>query len=146
MSYHDIPEIKRPIVCVSGGFDPAHFGHTRLFEAAAKHGSLIVILNSDGWLIRKKGYRVMDWYGRCEVIKYFRDVKAVSPVNDLDGTVCEALERIKPDFFANGGDRTDKNTPERDLCAKLGIEMLWGVGGEKVASSQELVNEAVQKA
>lgn len=145
MSYHDLKELKRPIVCVSGGFDFPHFGHTRLFEDAAKHGSLIVILNSDSWLIRKKGHKVMDWYGRCEVLRAFRSVQAVSPVNDMDGTVCEALERIKPEYFANGGDRTDKNTPEKALCEKLGIKMLWNMGGEKAASSQGLVN-AIQKA
>lgn len=144
MSYHDIPEIKRPIVCVSGGFDFPHFGHTRLFEEAAEHGSLIVILNSDGWLMRKKKYKLMDWHGRCEVLKAFKHVQEVSSVNDLDGTVCEALRRIKPDFFANGGDRTDQNTPEKQLCEELGIKMLWNVGGGKAASSQELVNEAVR--
>lgn len=143
MSYEP-PEIKRPIVCVSGGFDPAHFGHTRLFEDAAKHGSVIVILNSDGWLLRKKNYRVMDWYGRCEVLKAFRHVAEVSGVNDMDGTVCEALRRIKPDYFANGGDRTDQNTPEKQLCEELGIKMLWNMGGGKAASSQELVNEAIR--
>ena len=61
----------------------------------------------------------------------FKGVTKVSHVNDDDGTVCEALERLQPDAFANGGDRKTDNTPEMDVCERLGIEMLWNVGGEK---------------
>ena len=63
-------------------------------------------------------------------------------VDDTDGTVCEALRRIKPDYFANGGDRKTNNTPEMDVCEELGIEMLWGVGGGKIQSSSTLSNDA----
>lgn len=140
MGYHDITNIKRPIVCVSGGADPVHPGHTRMIEEAAKHGQVIFILNSDTWLERKKGYKFMNWLTRCEVIKALKYVVAVSSVEDSDDTVCEALKRIRPDYFANGGDRNDTNTPEKELCEKLGIKMLWGIGGDKIASSSEFVN------
>ena len=63
-------------------------------------------------------------------------------VDDSDGTVCEALMRIKPHAFANGGDRKTNNTPEMEICEELSIEMLWNIGGEKEQSSSELVNKA----
>lgn len=132
-------------ICVSGGFDPVHCGHVDLFEEAARHGDLIVILNSDDWLIGKKGYAFMTWAARAKIIKALMCVKEVVSVHDEDGTVCEALERIKPDYFANGGDRKKDNTPELDICKKLGIIPLFGIGGEKTQSSSELVNALVNK-
>ncbi|MCP4124391.1 MAG: hypothetical protein GY751_21805, partial [Bacteroidetes bacterium] len=69
-------------------------------------------------------------------------VAATTYVNDADNTVCEALTRIKPDCFANGGDRKTDNTPEMDVCDSLGIELLWAVGGGKVQSSSDLVESS----
>ena len=64
-------------------------------------------------------------------------------MNDSDGTVCEALKRIQPAYFANGGDRGRTNTPEVELCNQLGVELLWGVGGDKKSeSSSDLVKKA----
>ena len=127
-------------VTVSGGFDPIHVGHLRMFKDAARFGSLIVILNSDEWLIRKKGYIFMTFEERKEIIEAFGCVAQVSEVDDTDLTVCEALERLRPTFFANGGDRKSENVPEVELCNKLGINLLWNVGGEKIQSSSDLVN------
>ena len=62
-------------------------------------------------------------------------------VDDSDGTVCEALLRLKPDYFANGGDRKTNNTPEMEICDELNIEMLWNIGGGKTESSSWLVNK-----
>lgn len=133
-------------VCVSGGFDPVHVGHLRMLRAAKKlagvDGRLVVIVNSDDWLERKKGYIFMPFDERREIIMGFRCVDAVSPVNDSDDTVCEALKRINPDIFANGGDRKEGNVPEYGVCDELNIEMIYNVGGGKVQSSSELVGNA----
>jgi len=126
-------------ICVSGGFDPVHIGHLRMMAAAASYGKVIAIVNSDEWLMRKKGYIFMPFKERCEILRGFTCVFDTVHVDDADGTVCEALKRIKPDFFANGGDRRTDNTPEMTLCKSLGIELLWGVGGGKIQSSSDLM-------
>ena len=126
-------------VAVSGGMDPIHFGHVRMIQEAAQFGEVIVILNSDEWLMRKKGFVFMPWEERAEILESIKGVKKVVRVDDTDGSVCEALRREKPTYFANGGDRTDKNTPEMEVCIDLGISMLWGVGGGKIQSSSDLV-------
>jgi len=126
-------------VAVSGGMDPVHKGHVRMIQEAAQFGEVIIILNSDEWLMRKKGFVFMSWEERAEILESIKGVKKVVRVDDTDGSVCEALRREKPTYFANGGDRTDKNTPEMEVCIDLGISMLWGVGGGKIQSSSELV-------
>jgi len=68
-------------------------------------------------------------------------VHTVTSVDDTDGTVCEALKKFKPTYFANGGDRTSENTPEMQVCEDLNIEMIWNVGGGKIQSSSELVDK-----
>lgn len=130
------------IICISGGFDPVHVGHLRMMQEASRYGEVVVIVNSDKWLMRKKGYIFMPFRERCEIIEGFACVTTTTYVNDSDNTVCEALKRLKPDYFANGGDRKTDNTPEMDVCEELGIEMLWGVGGGKVQSSSTLVEES----
>jgi cytidyltransferase-like protein len=126
-------------VAVSGGMDPVHKGHVRMIQEAAQFGDVIIILNSDDWLMRKKGFVFMSWEERAEILESIKGVTKVVRVDDADGSVCEALRREKPTYFANGGDRTDKNTPEMDVCSELGITMLWGVGGGKIQSSSDLV-------
>jgi len=134
--------MKKPIVAVSGGFDPIHKGHVQMIIEASKYGDVVVIVNSDDWLVRKKGYKFMSFDERSYICSKIKGVKFVTDVDDSDGTVCEALQRIVPDFFANGGDRYDNNTPEMELCNELNIEMLWNVGGDKIQSSSELVTKA----
>jgi len=111
-----------------------------MIEAATKSGNVIVILNSDEWLKRKKGYVFMPFEERKYLLQQIKGVHGVTNVNDIDGTVCEALRRIKPDLFGNGGHRTAENTPEVQLCEELGIDMAWELGGEKVQSSSGLIN------
>ncbi len=133
---------ERPLIAVSGGFDPVHIGHVRMIRDAARYGDVLVIINSDEWLIKKKGYVFMPWKERAEIMGNIKGVRLVSQVNDSDGTVCEALSRHKPDAFANGGDRKEKNTPEMDLCDHIGIQLMWAIGGsEKPQSSSWLVDK-----
>ena len=128
-----------PTVAVSGGFDPIHKGHIQMIREASEYGRVLVILNSDDWLIKKKGYKFMSFEERAYVAGSIKGVTVVTGVDDEDGTVCKALKRFKPDYFANGGDRYDTNTPEMELCNKLEITMLWNIGGGKVQSSSDLV-------
>jgi len=127
------------VIALSGGFDPIHKGHIRMIEEAAAYGDVVVILNSDEWLMHKKGYVFMPWSDRAEVLNALRGVSKVITVDDTDGTVCRALELLRPDYFGNGGDRTDQNTPEKQLCQELNIEMIWGLGGGKIQSSSSLI-------
>ena len=131
---------KRKTIMVSGGFDPVHIGHIRMILDAARHGDVIVVANSDDWLFRKKGFVFMEFEQRAEILAAIKGVVKVSGVDDTDGTVCEAIRRLKPDILANGGDRRKHNTPEQAVCEELGVEMLWGIGGEdKANSSSDLV-------
>ena len=131
---------------VSGGFDPIHIGHVRMIQDAARWGTVIVAINSDEWLMRKKGYIFMPWEQRAEIIGNIKGVDIVTNVDDSDGTVCKAIERHRPHAFANGGDRKKDNTPEMDLCNELGIQLLWNVGGgDKPQSSSWLVNKAMEQ-
>ena len=140
MFNNDETERERPPVMVSGGFDPVHVGHIRMIREASKYGDVIVIANSDEWLHRKKGFNFMDFKSRYEILDSIKGVILVDSVDDSDGTVCDAIKRHKPTYFANGGDRGKSNTPEQSVCEELGVELLWGIGGEeKVESSSDLV-------
>ena len=86
-------------VVVSGGFDPIHVGHVRMIVDAARHGNVIVVANSDAWLMRKKGYVFMPFKERQEVLASIKGVLRVESVDDVDGTVCEALRTIKQTHF-----------------------------------------------
>jgi cytidyltransferase-like protein len=133
---------EKPIACVSGGFDPLHVGHIRLLTGASHFGSLIVILNSDEWIFKRKGYVLMPWTERKEIIMGIKGIKQVVSVDDSDGTVCKALKQIKPFVFVNGGLRTQDNTPEKELCTQMGIKMVWGIGG---ASKDDYTMEVRQR-
>ena len=141
----------KKVVAVSGGFDPIHIGHVRMFKEAKKLGDeLVVILNNDNWLTNKKGFTFMKESERAEIIEAIRFVDRVvltkHTLGDADKSVCNSLKEIHPDIFANGGDRTAGNIPEYKLCEDLSIEMAFNVGeGGKVRSSSELVKEASKK-
>lgn len=132
---------KEIIVAVSGGFDPVHIGHLRMFEEAKKLGTkLVVILNCDAWLIRKKGRAFMPQEERAELIRGFRCVDEVFILESDRDDVGEAIEKIRPHIFANGGDRKNEaDIPEPAICKKLGVKMVFNVGGGKVRSSSELL-------
>lgn len=132
------------LVAVSGGFDPIHIGHVRMIrEARALGDELIIILNNDNWLMKKKGFVFMPEEERKEIIEALEGVSRVVLTkhieNDPDKSVCGALREIHPDIFANGGDRFADNIPEAVLARELGIECVFGVGrGGKVQSSSWL--------
>lgn len=134
--------MKIPTIAVSGGFDPIHKGHVQMIREASEYGNVIVILNSDDWLVRKKGYKFMSFEERAYIAGSIKGVSVITNVDDSDDSVCAALRRFKPDYFANGGDRYETNTPEMKVCQELGIEMLWNIGGGKIQSSSDLVNQA----
>jgi len=141
---------KKKIVMVSGGFDPIHIGHVRMFQEAKKLGDiLIVVINNDNWLKLKKGYAFMTEKERKEIIEAIGCVDEVMITghskNTKDITVCEEIRKIKPHVFANGGDRKPDGdpVPEVKLCKELGIEIVYNVGyGGKIRSSSELVKQA----
>lgn len=126
------------MIVVSGGYDPVHIGHIRLFRAAAEYGDLTVILNSDDWLLRKKGFVFMPWEERAEILQAIRYVTNVVSVDDSDDTICEALVRLKPKYFANGGDRNGPDPAEHFVCQRHMIQELFNVGGQKIQSSSQL--------
>lgn len=132
-------------IVVSGGFDPVHIGHVRMFEEAkalvGEEGKLVVVLNCDAWLVRKKGKAFMQQDDRAEIIRAFGCVDDVYILESERNDVGEALERIRPHIFANGGDRRNTNDiPEAVVCEQHGIEMVFNIGqGGKVRSSSELL-------
>lgn len=130
------------VVLLSGGFDPVHVGHLRMIQHASQYGDVVVALNSDEWLMRKKGYVFMPFEERREIIAGFRGVSAAVAVVDMDDTVCETIRMYRPWYFGNGGDRKGDNTPEVALCKELGVELLWNLGGGKIQSSSDLVKNA----
>jgi D-beta-D-heptose 7-phosphate kinase/D-beta-D-heptose 1-phosphate adenosyltransferase len=120
-------------------------------EAKALGDKLVVILNNDNWLKKKKGFAFMDEKERkaiIEAIRYVDEVVITShPENPGDMSVCAELEKIKPDIFANGGDRKPDGDPipEVELCNRLGIKLVYNIGKSgKIQSSSELVKRAQQ--
>lgn len=132
-------------VAISGGFDPIHVGHLRYIQAAAKLGYLIVILNDDDFLLKKKGYKCFCAGERAELLMGIKGVQNVYVHHSDDGTVIEALRIIKPDIFAKGGDRGPGNVPEEAICEELGIEIVYGVGGSDKPNSSSWVIENIIK-
>jgi len=149
---------KEKIVVVSGGFDPLHIGHIRLFQEARKLGDkLVVILNNDNWFGIKGKKIFMPEDERKEILEAMSAVDEVvlskhKPSGETFGrsteeySICRELEELKPDIFANGGDRFADDIPEFILCNKLGIKMVFNVGhGGKVRSSSDLLRDYAQK-
>lgn len=132
-------------IAVSGGFDPVHTGHLDMFEGAkavvGNTGTLLVLVNNDEFLVRKKGKAFMNLEERMRIVQAFNVVDEVVAVVDEDDTVCKTLEKYRPDIFANGGDRTQDNIPEDIICQKHNIEMLFNIGGGKTQSSSDLLRE-----
>ena len=140
------------VVAVSGGFDPIHIGHIRLFREAKKLGDkLIVILNNDNWLRNKKKQIFMPEEERRELIAALAGVDQVvlteHPADPEDMSVCAELKKLRPHVFANGGDRHEHNIPEFAVCEEIGCKMVFNVGqGGKVQSSSWLLKKYLERA
>jgi cytidyltransferase-like protein len=133
----------KTIIVVSGGFDPVHSGHIKLIKAARALGDqLIVGINSDEWLARKKGRAFMPWTERLAVLNNLKPVDEVYTFDDEDNTACHLLQQVRAHYpqdriiFANGGDRTRDNIPEMTVA---GVEFVFGVGGEDKANSSSWI-------
>ena len=134
------------VVVVSGGFDPIHSGHLAYFKEAKELGMyLIVGVNSDEWLMRKKGYVFMPIEEREEIVRSIKYVNGVNRFNDDDDSAIDLLNKVKYWYpsdeiiFANGGDRNESNC--RELSVE-GVEFVYGVGGkDKLNSSSEIVEK-----
>ena len=143
----------KKIIILSGGFDPVHVGHVRMFKAAKDEDAIVIVgANSDAWLCRKKGKPFMPEAERIEILNAFKTIDCVYTFNDDDNTACDLIKKViqeysdrKEDveiFFGNGGDRTNETTPEIEFCNQNNIDMLWGVGGGKIQSSSDLISKS----
>lgn len=131
------------VVLVTGGFDPIHSGHIAYFKAAKQLGDILVVgLNSDEWLARKKGQAFMPWNERAAIVENLSMVDHVIDFSDDDNSATAAILKTKLMFpgdqiiFANGGDRTAKNIPEMEV---KGVIFKFGVGGEDKANSSSWI-------
>jgi|TARA_B100000768_G_scaffold23894_1_gene21589 D-beta-D-heptose 7-phosphate kinase/D-beta-D-heptose 1-phosphate adenosyltransferase len=125
-------------VAVSGYFDPIHVGHLEYLKLAKSLGDkLVVIVNNNDQCVMKKGKPFMDQVDRVEIVKCLKMVDEVFLSVDKDRTVCASLEILKPDIFANGGDRSVGEVPESSVCKKYNIQMIDGLG-DKIRSSSKL--------
>lgn len=136
--------MERPLILLSGGFDPYHDGHAEMFHAAAQIGDICVILNSDEWLVKKKGKFFMNEKERSYILMTVKGVKYIHVSESLD-TVCDDIRQIKTGrpnsliIFGKGGDRNATNTPEQDTCQELGVPVIFGLGGNNEQSSSKIL-------
>jgi len=131
------------IVLVTGGFDPVHSGHIAYFKAARTLGDMLIVgLNSDEWLERKKGRAFMPWNERLCIINNLSMVNEVYTFDDSDGSACHFIEQVRAHYpddelvFANGGDRTSDNIPEMRMT---NVEFAFGVGGDDKKNSSSWI-------
>ena len=133
------------IVIVSGGFDPIHSGHIEHFKEAKKLGDILIVgLNSDEWLTRKKGKPFMPIEERMAVIRELRMVDSAVAFNDDNNSsidlINKALVLFDDVLFANGGDRTQDNIPEIDAFDKdPRVQFAFGVGGTHKQNSSSWI-------
>ena len=137
---------KKNMIILSGGFDPIHKGHIRMFKEASLSGMVVAGLNSDEWLIRKKGKFFMPFVERKEILESIKYIDLVKSFDDSDDTACNLIHKIDIEFsdkynifFGNGGDRTNQTTPEIKFCNDNNIDLIWGLGGGKIQSSSDLL-------
>lgn len=135
----------KKIVLVTGGFDPLHSGHIAYFSEAKKLGDILVVgVNSDAWLTRKKGQPFMPLLERTNIVRNLKMVDYVIDFDDSDGSACHAIQMVRQSYprdeiiFANGGDRTEQNIPEMNINDN-NVKFVFGVGGFKKANSSSWI-------
>lgn len=143
----NLPPKKEIVVAVSGYFNPLHVGHLVMISGAKKLGDrLVAIINNDVQVKLKGSVPFMSLADRAKIIRALRDVDEVFISIDTDRTVCKSLRKIKPDIFANGGDRKSVgDVPEYEVCQKYGIKMVDGIGKKTRASSVLIARAAAKK-
>ena len=135
------------IVLITGGFDPLHSGHVAYIKAARELGDVLIVgVNSDAWLRRKKGQEFMPWEERATIVAALHYVDRVINFDDSDGSAKDAVRKVRAIdpgaqiIFANGGDRTKENIPEMDLLEEmLHLDFVFGVGGEDKKNSSSWI-------
>ena len=138
---------------VSGYFNPLHVGHLDLMESARSvAAALIVIVNNDDQQLRKKGRIIQDQASRLRIVRALRVVDQAVVADDEDDTVRATLTRLRAEHpqaaltFCNGGDRSSPGaTPEAETCARLGIDVIYGVGGEAKADASSRIIAALDQ-
>ena len=134
------------VVMASGGFDPLHSGHVRYLNDARRLGTqLVVAINCDAWLIRKKGAAFMDADERLEIVSALRCVDHAFILESEFNHVGEAIMNVRPHVFAKGGDRCsllDLPIAEVEACRRVGARIEFNIGGGKIQSSSALVKRA----
>lgn len=135
----------KKIVLVTGGFDPIHSGHIAYFKEAKKLGDVLVVgVNSDAWLTRKKGTPFMPYHERAEIVGNIVGVDRVIDFNDDDGSAKNAIDIVRTHYpqdkiiFANGGDRTHLDIPEMDIQDD-NLQFVFGAGGFNKANSSSWI-------
>ena len=133
------------IVLITGGFDPLHSGHIAYFKAAKALGDILVVgINSDAWLTRKKGAPFMPYMERASIVRNIVGVDFVIDFDDSNGSAKHAIQMVRQSYpqdkiiFANGGDRTSSNIPEMDIVDD-NLEFVFGVGGEDKKNSSSWI-------
>src|SRR5574344_2321564 len=134
---------------VSGGFDPIHEGHiSMIMNAASKCDGVIVLLNSEELLKRKKGKNFHSTLTRKVICSSIKSVIDVIEFDDSDGSACDGILKVRNKYkdaqlvFANGGDRTKENIPEESICLANNISLEFGVGGDFKANSSSWIIKA----
>jgi D-beta-D-heptose 7-phosphate kinase/D-beta-D-heptose 1-phosphate adenosyltransferase len=138
--------LEKTYYIVSGGFDPLHEGHISLIKDAGLRGNgVIVLLNSDAWLCRKKGKNFMGFTTRRAICESLKNVVDVLGFDDSNNSACNGIRKVREKYpadrlvFANGGDRTKENIPEIEVCKECGVMVEFGVGGENKANSSSSI-------
>jgi glycerol-3-phosphate cytidylyltransferase/D-beta-D-heptose 7-phosphate kinase/D-beta-D-heptose 1-phosphate adenosyltransferase len=149
-----LPASVRRAAIVSGYFNPMHIGHLDMMEAArAVADALVVIVNNDAQQVMKKGKVITNETDRLRIVNALRVADSALIAVDEDGSVAASLEAIHAAYpgvdlvFCNGGDRSPDGdavpSAEVAVAERLGIELLWGVGGQTKADSSSRINEAL---
>lgn len=141
----------KKVVLITGGFDPLHSGHISYLSESKKLGDTLVVgLNSDEWLDRKKGNYFMTFIERKTILENLKQVDLVIDFDDSADHAADAIMKTIAIFpkdkiiFANGGDRENSNSPDEELGIK-GVEYAWGVGGNKTNSSSWILKDFLER-
>lgn len=131
---------------VSGGFDPIHEGHIEMIKSSATASDgVIVLINSDSWLCRKKGKNFHSLTTRRAILENLKGVIDVLEFDDSDNSASDGIRKARKKYpaerlvFANGGDRGKDNIPEIPACKECGVELKFGVGGNTKQNSSSWI-------